>query len=186
MTTPEEYFEQHPDVAVLAQEPNGFDYFLELRGKSLDEFRSTGIDIDWLGYSRRIAFNPHFAWGKRRETVWTGKTHNFWAAPSESETCRQLCNANGEPLSIWEIGRYVDTPDTPAESPDEKMITDRDYWEELATELAEAVGKHLGVDVGEHSSSNCPVRRALWEIKDAPTEKPTPELTPSQMVEGFR
>ena len=113
MTTPEQYFTEHPDVAVLAQQPDGFDFYLELPGLDLDEFRHTGIDIDWTGYSRRIAFNPHFAWGKRRDVVWTGKTTNFGVDKKDAPH-RQLCNAEGEPLAIWEIGRYVDAP---AENP---------------------------------------------------------------------
>ncbi len=42
-----------------------------------------------------------------------------------------------------------------------KEIKARDYWEEKATELAELVGKIYNVDVGEHSSGNCPVLKAL-------------------------
>ena len=109
MMTPEEYFEQHPDVAVLAQQPDGKDFYLELPGLDLDEFRHIGIDIDWSGYDRRIAFNPQFAWGKRRAVEWTGKTTNFGVDKTDAPH-RQLCNPEGEPLAIWEIGRYVDAP----------------------------------------------------------------------------
>ena len=115
MTTPEQYFTEHPDVAVLAQQPDGFDFYLELRGKALDEFRNTGIDIDWTGFSRRIAYNPKFAWGKRRKVEWTGDviTQNVNNNPGRYVT-RQLCTAEGEPLNLWQIGRYVDAP---AENP---------------------------------------------------------------------
>lgn len=48
-----------------------------------------------------------------------------------------------------------------AESAVLEEIDNRDRWEEWATKLAEAVGKHLGEDVGEHSSASCPVEAAL-------------------------
>ena len=47
-------------------------------------------------------------------------------------------------------------------------IGNRDHWEERATDLAIAVGEHLGVDVGEHSSANCPVQSAKNALKEAP------------------
>lgn len=39
-------------------------------------------------------------------------------------------------------------------------IENRDQWEERASQLAFAVGKHFGQDVGEHSSANCPINTA--------------------------
>jgi len=47
-------------------------------------------------------------------------------------------------------------------------IKQRDYWAENATKLAGLVGEHLGIDVGEHSSANCPVLRAI-EALETPT-----------------
>lgn len=40
-------------------------------------------------------------------------------------------------------------------------LIQRDQWEEKATTLAMAVGENCGIDVGEHSSDNCPVMTAL-------------------------
>ncbi len=40
-------------------------------------------------------------------------------------------------------------------------LIQRDHWEENATTLAMAVGENCGIDVGEHSSDNCPVLTAL-------------------------
>ena len=48
-----------------------------------------------------------------------------------------------------------------AVDPDIQLIQERDYWEEKATELAEDVGKFLGIEMGEHSSDNCPVQNAI-------------------------
>jgi len=47
-----------------------------------------------------------------------------------------------------------------------KLIDDRDYWEEKATDLAEKIGAMLGVDVGEHTSNNCPLENALDAIEE--------------------
>jgi len=43
----------------------------------------------------------------------------------------------------------------------DRELKNRDHWEEKATELAELVGKIYDVDVGEHSSGNCPIQNAL-------------------------
>jgi len=48
-----------------------------------------------------------------------------------------------------------------SESEMEQLIERRDHWEEKATELAVDIGQALGVDVGEHSSVNCPVQNAI-------------------------
>ena len=45
-----------------------------------------------------------------------------------------------------------------------ELITERDYWEGKATELAEDVGELLDFEVGEHSSANCPVRNAIDNV----------------------
>lgn len=42
-----------------------------------------------------------------------------------------------------------------------KEIGIRDFWIRESTQLAEAVGKFHHFDVGEHSSVNCPVNRAI-------------------------
>ena len=59
------------------------------------------------------------------------------------------------------------------------LIIQRDYWEKIATALAERVGEHFGFEVGEHSNMNCPVLNALeskWT--DPPTERAVPEWQP--------
>lgn len=48
-----------------------------------------------------------------------------------------------------------------------QLIDQRDRAEEWATNLAEAIGSHLGVDVGEHSSANCPWANALDALSQA-------------------
>ena len=43
----------------------------------------------------------------------------------------------------------------------DEILSERDYWHDKATELANDVGKLLGFDVGEHSNMNCPVQTAI-------------------------
>lgn len=46
----------------------------------------------------------------------------------------------------------------------ENIITERDYWEEKAIELADDIGTALGFEVGEHSNINCPVQNAIDNV----------------------
>lgn len=61
--------------------------------------------------------------------------------------------------------------------PDIQLIQERDYWEEKATELAEDVGKFLGIEMGEHSSDNCPVQNAIDVLFNThpPAKVPEPD-----------
>lgn len=54
-----------------------------------------------------------------------------------------------------------------ADSEVDKILSQRDEWEERATDLAEKVGTFLGVDVGEHSSANCPIASAMEALDEA-------------------
>ena len=55
------------------------------------------------------------------------------------------------------------------------LIKDRDHCHEMADKLADAIAKHFGVEIGEHSNINCPWENALeWIassifVKDAVT-----------------
>lgn len=53
----------------------------------------------------------------------------------------------------------------------DKLICERDHWEEKATELAELVGSYFDVEVGEHSNMNCPVQSAINQINGQIWEK---------------
>lgn len=50
---------------------------------------------------------------------------------------------------------------------DMKTIRERDYNAEMADKLAEAISKHFGIDIGEHSNMNCPWHEALGAIENA-------------------
>ena len=49
----------------------------------------------------------------------------------------------------------------------EEVMTERDEYHDMADKLANAIADHLLVEIGEHSSSNCPWMRALDAIQDA-------------------
>jgi uncharacterized Zn finger protein (UPF0148 family) len=49
----------------------------------------------------------------------------------------------------------------------DQTITDRDMCHEWADKLAEAIAKHFGADIGEHSNQNCPWHEALEVIESA-------------------
>jgi hypothetical protein len=47
-----------------------------------------------------------------------------------------------------------------------QTIRDRDQYHEWADKLAEAIAKHFGAEIGEHSSANCPWAKALEVIEN--------------------
>ena len=79
-------------------------------------------------------------------------------------------------------GYFYTHPQPAQQDPDLQLIRERDYWEEKATELAEDVGKLLGVGVGEHSSANCPVQNAIDAVFRA-TEYPAQQ---GSVPEGWK
>lgn len=48
----------------------------------------------------------------------------------------------------------------------EDEIKKSEYWESLATTLADLVGEQLDIYVGDHTSSNCPVENAIKALED--------------------
>lgn len=53
-----------------------------------------------------------------------------------------------------------------------QTIDERDAYHDIADKLASAIATHLRVDIGEHSSANCPWQKALSAIEATP---PTPQ-----------
>lgn len=73
---------------------------------------------------------------------------NDWNTRPDVESLQaEVERLKGELKQEYKDGNYV--------------IKQRDYWEDMATKLAKAVGEFVGVDVGEHSNINCPVESAL-------------------------
>lgn len=49
----------------------------------------------------------------------------------------------------------------------DQTLTERDEYHDMADKLANAIADHLLIEIGEHSSSNCPWMRALEAIENA-------------------
>lgn len=56
----------------------------------------------------------------------------------------------------------------------DQTLRERDRYHEVADELAQAIAKLLGVNIGEHSSANCPWDEALDAIAQASTARKEP------------
>jgi len=69
----------------------------------------------------------------------------------------------GETISVPAPVQPVAVPD----DMDLQTIRERDYNAEMADKLAEAISKHFGIDIGEHSNMNCPWHEALEAIENA-------------------
>ena len=48
----------------------------------------------------------------------------------------------------------------------DQTLSERDHYHEVADNLADAIAKYFNVDIGEHSSANCPWGNALDAIDD--------------------
>jgi hypothetical protein len=86
------------------------------------------------------------------------------------------------------------TPASPA-VPDiglDQALTKRDEYHDIADKLAEAIADHLGIDIGEHSSDNCPWQAALGALDVAPAlpspapVAPKPAMSKFATVEDYR
>lgn len=98
-------------------------------------------------------------------------------------------DTDGARVEIKEAIQALQSLEGEAEKEAEELIIQRDYWEEKATELAMAVGDHFDVDVGEHSSDNCPVITAIDYMVNHTTPQPpaVPSLkTVEQAISDFR
>lgn len=65
-----------------------------------------------------------------------------------------------------------------------QTIDDRDRYHEVADDLAQAIAKHLGIDIGEHSTANCPWVRALDAIAECPAAHQ--QLTEEQHIAAVK
>lgn len=60
----------------------------------------------------------------------------------------------------------------------DQTLQDRDRYIDMADQLADAIAKHLNVDIGEHSSANCPWTNAIEALNNAPSEQDKLKLHP--------
>ncbi|MDF9399196.1 hypothetical protein [Vibrio sp. 1180_3] len=82
----------------------------------------------------------------------------------------QLAKMSEADIASWVRGN-TDKFSLISDSELESTIDARDRWEERATELASDVGTLLNIDVGEHTSANCPVQNALDAVYQATQKK---------------
>jgi len=84
------------------------------------------------------------------------------------------------------------TPTAPAEEPETvtldqhdremtQVIEERDEYHDIADKLADAIAEHMGVEIGEHSSANCPWENALEAMANA-----DPDQQPVSDPDGLR
>lgn len=62
-----------------------------------------------------------------------------------------------------------------AERDEDQLIKERDYAEKMADKLADAIAALTGVDIGEHSSGNCPWHEALEAADEAIAASSAPD-----------
>lgn len=61
----------------------------------------------------------------------------------------------------FEAALHADDGDTPEDRVLSETIDQRDRYHEMADELAGHIARIIGVDIGEHSSANCPWQNAI-------------------------
>ena len=121
MKTPEEYFAEHPDVAMVSYDWNNEMTAFVQPCKTAFTWNETDTPIDWTGYDRRIAANPHFQWGKRQEIEWqdwrVSKNKICLREYGEENKLFESVNLDGG-ATAYRYGRYVDAP---AEKPEPEL-----------------------------------------------------------------
>ena len=96
-------------------------------------------------------------------------THGFTIKPGETDLRPYVYEAARALLSKQPSGAFCKELD--------EVIIERDEYHEIADRLANAVADRLLVEIGEHSSGNCPWMRALEAIENA-APHPTSEHFP--------
>ncbi|WP_105903697.1 hypothetical protein [Vibrio gangliei] len=82
----------------------------------------------------------------------------------------QLAKMSDADIATW-VRSNVDNFSLIADSELESTVSTRDHWEQRATELANDVGALLNINLGEHSSTNCPVQNAINAARNAAQKK---------------
>ncbi|MEF3068105.1 hypothetical protein [Pandoraea apista] len=100
---------------------------------------------------------------------WSASTKQYDFTPATVEEIRDLFAANAAPVNVGEreLGQVID---------------ERDQYHDAAEKLADAIAKHFGVEIGEHSNLNCPWQNALDHIAQA--TKRAADAQPSDMNGG--
>lgn len=67
----------------------------------------------------------------------------------------------------------------------DETIRDRDTYHEWADKLAEAISKHFGAYIGEHSNTNCPWAEALEAIENTSPAAPLAAAVPAEEASDY-
>lgn len=110
------------------------------------------------------------------ESTWRDATESAYAVTTEAH--RRIVYRAPQPAQ-------ADTRPTDDELWDQ-TLRERDEYHETADKLAAAIGKHFGVDIGEHSNANCPWEEALEVIENAVQAGAPVGLTDEQIMSVWR
>lgn len=119
--------------------------------------------------------------------------HNEWAHVAYAEDGK-LHWMTGRKFDNCELyARYPSVGASTALRPtDDELwdatLRDRDAYHDWADKLADAIAKHFGVDIGEHSNQNLPWAEALEAIENAEPVGASTVLTDEQLrdTEGYK
>lgn len=104
--------------------------------------------------------------------AWDALSNAVLAKKGWPYSCRQSAECVS---AIWRA-MLAAAPGTPSSAPEDELwdqtLQERDRYHEVADSLAQAIAKHLGVEIGEHSSANCPWHRALEALEEAAIQAP--------------
>ncbi len=78
-------------------------------------------------------------------------------------------------LTLWQAKYVAETRLAEVERDMDQLIGERDHAQDMADKLADALAALLGVEIGEHSSENCPWQNALEAFEERPNQ---PSVTP--------
>lgn len=85
-----------------------------------------------------------------------------YAAPPAQAVDHEVTDAMVDKAwNRFEAALHADDGDTPEDRVLSETIDQRDRYHEMADELAGHIARIIGVDIGEHSSANCPWQNAI-------------------------
>ncbi|QDY50450.1 hypothetical protein [Stenotrophomonas maltophilia] len=86
----------------------------------------------------------------------------LYAAPPAQAVDHEVTDAMVDKAwNRFEAALHADDGDTPEDRVLSETIDQRDRYHEMADELAGHIARIIGVDIGEHSSANCPWQNAI-------------------------
>lgn len=132
------------------------------------------LHCEWIGNG--YAVTEYNAWdASRHKSRWEGwKARAALASAPVAGEARPVAVTDHQGNVHWRHGRkagialYAAPQARPSD--DElwdQTLAERDEYHDMADKLADAIADHLLVEIGEHSSSNCPWMRALDAIQNA-------------------